>query len=147
MLKEEAWGKRRSSEENIETARLGLVEHSMDVAAVFEALAALPSIRSRLDQLARVELSETTLARLCVLAFLHDIGKASVGFQSKAIPDHARAAWIAGVGIRSFQCGHTRVVAGLLFNSAIRKGMRERFPLDKMLQCRAPDIRNKKRMN
>ena len=133
-LDEEPWGKRRSTDGNIEIARLGLTEHSMDVAAVFEALAALPSIRDRLARLAGGELTETVIARLAVLAFLHDIGKASVGFQSKALPAEysVRGRWLADARIEWIQCGHTRVVAGLLFNAEMKRkrhgdGDRARF--------------------
>ena len=83
MLERVAWGKRRSTDGNIKTDRLGLLEHSIDVAAVFESLAAIPLIRRRLENLAKTKLTESLIARLAVLAFLHDLGKASVGFQSE----------------------------------------------------------------
>ena len=133
-LTAEPWGKRRSDDTNIETGRLGLVQHSMDVAAVFEALVAVPSVRARLEQLAQVTMTQPVIARLSVLAFLHDIGKASAGFQSKALPDHARAAWLSRAGIRPYQCGHVRVVAALLFNRTLCKRMAETFPLETMLE-------------
>ena len=132
-LSKEPWGKRQSTSGNIETARLGLAEHSMDVAAVFEALAALPSIRARLERLAGDELTETVIARLAVLAFLHDIGKANVGFQSKSLPTELRGRWLADARIEWNQCGHTRVVAGLLFNIEVnRETAATGFPLDNM---------------
>jgi CRISPR-associated endonuclease/helicase Cas3 len=65
-----------------------LVDHSADVAAVLEALFAVPVIAARLARLAGGDLTEVTIARLCALAFLHDIGKANRGFQSR---------WEAGV--------------------------------------------------
>ena len=132
-LSEEPWGKRRSTYGNLETARLGLAEHSMDVAAVFESLAALPSIRARLARLATCDPTEALVARLAVLAFLHDIGKASVGFQSKSLPAELRARWLTRTGIGGGQCGHTRVVAGLLFNRDINRTMVDTgFPLADM---------------
>ena len=134
MLANEPWGKRRSGDGNIERARLGLVQHSMDVAAVFEALVATPLIRRRLAQLAGSEMTDTVLARLSALVFLHDIGKTSVGFQSKALPDDERFPWLSKHGIRPGECGHTRVVAGLLFNPAARQRMSEIFPLERMLR-------------
>ncbi|MDE0457773.1 MAG: CRISPR-associated helicase Cas3' [Chromatiales bacterium] len=138
-LNDEPWGKRRSTDGNIETARLGLAEHSMDVAAVFDALAALPSIRDRLARLAGGELTETVIARLAVLAFLHDIGKASVGFQSKSLPTELRGRWLADARIEWNQCGHTRVVAGLLFNAEMkRKMVHTGFPLADMDRWGSP---------
>ena len=133
MLTSEPWGKRRSSEGNIESARLSLANHSMDVAAVYEALAATPLIRRRLEQLAGSEMTDTVLARLSVLVFLHDVGKTSAGFQSKALPDGERSSWLNKHRIHPGQCGHTRVIAGLLFNRTTCQRMSEVFPLERML--------------
>ena len=111
----------------------------MDVAAVFEALAALPSIRDRLARLAGGEVTETVIARLAVLAFLHDIGKASVGFQSKSLPTEVRGRWLADARIEWNQCGHTRVVAGLLFNIEMKRKMVDTgFPLADMDRWGSP---------
>ena len=129
MLERIAWGKRCSTDGNIETDRLGLIEHSIDVAAVFESLVAIPLIRRRLETLAKTRLTESQIARLAVLAFLHDLGKASVGFQSKSIEEAIRPSWLAKAKIGFNQCGHTRVVAGVLFNSKIK----DRFPLAEMV--------------
>ena len=79
-------------------------------------------------------MTPTSVARLSVLAFLHDIGKASVGFQSKAVPDEMRPSWLSRAGIRAHQCGHTRVVAGLLFDAGRVQKMAEGFPLAEMLR-------------
>ena len=126
-------GKRRSDDGNVETARLDLADHSIDVAAVFEALVAVPLVRRRLEQLAGREITDAAIARLSVLVFLHDIGKTSAGFQSKALPDECRLSWLTEHGFHPGQCGHTRVVAGLLFNRATRQRMSEVFPLELML--------------
>ena len=133
MLTSDSWGKRRSGDGNIETARLGLAQHSMDVAAVFEALVATPLIRRRLEYLAGSEMTDTVFARLSVIAFLHDVGKTSVGFWSKALPDEERFSWLNKHRIHPGQCGHTRVVAGLLFNRTNCQRMSEIFPLERML--------------
>ena len=59
-----------------------LEDHCADVAAVVEALLALPLIQTRLAALAGVgELPERWIARLCALGFLHDFGKANHRFQ------------------------------------------------------------------
>ncbi len=105
----------------------------MDVAAVFEALMDVPLVRRRLEHLAGSEITDTAITRLSVLVFLHDIGKTSVGFQSKALPDEERFSWLRKHRLHSSQCGHTRVVAGLLFNRNNCQRMSEIFPLERML--------------
>ena len=90
------WAKLRLSGGKLE--RLGLEQHSVDVAAVFGALVEIPVVRDRLEQLGRMPLTAASLARLSVLAFLHDIGKASAGFQSKSLPAEARPSWLARAG-------------------------------------------------
>ena len=61
-----------------------LAHHCADVAACFEALVSEPIVRERLDRSVESgHLDETTLARLTVLAFLHDFGKICSGFQFK----------------------------------------------------------------
>ena len=65
--------------------RIHLLEHHMaDVGACLEALLAQPTIRRRLARSGGFDdLDAVTIARLCVLAALHDIGKANVGFQTR----------------------------------------------------------------
>ena len=61
-----------------------LEHHCADVAACFEALLEEPLLRRRFDEAAGGRgLHDVTLARLTVLAFLHDFGKVSTGFQFK----------------------------------------------------------------
>ncbi len=64
--------------------RIHLLEHHLaDVAACVEALLALPIVSQRLARTAhRNDLDKATAARLAVMAALHDIGKANVGFQT-----------------------------------------------------------------
>lgn len=66
-----------------------LEAHSMDVAAVFEALCRLPVIANRLNVTAGRGLTDTDRARLAMLVYLHDLGKLEPGFQSKARPELA----------------------------------------------------------
>lgn len=74
------WAKRKPR--NAPTAWLSLADHSHDVAAVFEALLDLPAMEARLATLAeRSALPGLWKERLCVLAFLHDFGKANHKFQ------------------------------------------------------------------
>ena len=65
--------------------RIHLLEHHMaDVGACLEALLAQPTIRHRLARSGgRYDLDPATIARLCVFAALHDIGKVNVGFQTR----------------------------------------------------------------
>ena len=55
-----------------------------DVGACFEALLAQPTIRHRLAVSGELgDLDDATVARLCVFAALHDIGKVNIGFQTR----------------------------------------------------------------
>ena len=63
-----------------------LVDHMIDVAACFECLSTCQSIRRAMVETAGRELrelDERDIVRLSVLVFLHDIGKANSGFQTK----------------------------------------------------------------
>lgn len=62
---------------------LPLPAHCLDVALVFRALCDLNSFRRVLNTSAGTSLSDQQLDRLGVLAMLHDIGKANLGFQRK----------------------------------------------------------------
>ena len=65
--------------------RIHLLEHHLaDVGACLEALLAQPTIRRRLARSGGLDnLDEATVARLCVFAALHDIGKVNAGFQTR----------------------------------------------------------------
>ncbi len=60
-----------------------LTAHMLDVAACFDALVELNTVRGALQRLAGRPLTQLDLARLSALAFLHDVGKANAGFQAK----------------------------------------------------------------
>ena len=75
------WGKFSNGESH------HLAHHCADVAACFEALASLPTVRARLKRAAGISLSSVHIARLAVLAFLHDCGKLHPGFQAKGWPE------------------------------------------------------------
>ncbi len=79
------WGK--SDRQNPQ--RIHLLEHHLaDVGACFEALLAQPTIRQRLARSGGLDaLDQVTAARLAVFAALHDIGKASVSFQTQVWRD------------------------------------------------------------
>lgn len=83
-FKPKAWGK-----SDPEGRFHALQAHSLDVAAVFEALCALPVINRHLHLVAGRDLSAADFARLAALVYLHDLGKLEPGFQAKARPELA----------------------------------------------------------
>ena len=78
-----AWAKSPTRRGAIGSGWLSLVDHSIDVAAVAEALLRLPTVRRRLSALVARPLSEVDFARLCFFVGLHDAGKVNHGFQAK----------------------------------------------------------------
>ena len=100
------WGKlRRPTDDTSLLEWHPLADHCADVAAVVEALLRLPVWRERLSRLAGKRLTDVGLARLCVLAALHDIGKLNIGFQAKGRPELGTIA------------GHVIEALGALFRS------------------------------
>ena len=79
----QAWAKSPHRQGTIGSGWLSLVDHSIDVAAVAEALLHLPTVKLRLGKLAGHTLSDMDVDRLCFLAGLHDAGKVNHGFQAK----------------------------------------------------------------
>ena len=79
------WGKlHRDSDEGAYTAWHPLEDHCADVAACAEALLTRTLLRKRLAVLAGLnDLDDVTVARLCVFAALHDLGKFNQHFQNK----------------------------------------------------------------
>jgi len=73
-----AWGKLNDSGKSHP-----LIAHMLDVAACFQAVSELPSVRRAMVCLAGRSLTAQDVSRLSALAFLHDIGKANAGFQAK----------------------------------------------------------------
>lgn len=82
-----------------------LVDHMIDVAACFECLSTCHSIRRAMEKAAGRELDERDIARLSVLVFLHDIGKANSGFQAKRYSQKIPHGWPlhAGHGIEAIK--------------------------------------------
>lgn len=82
-----------------------LLDHLVDVASVLQALLETPGLRRAAERAAGRRLDDVDVARLCVIAYLHDIGKACTGFQIRywlADARHASppAGWLAP------RCGH-----------------------------------------
>ena len=73
-----------------EAGRLSVAAHGRDVAASFSALCAAPGFSARLSVAAGRPLTSVDLARLGVLAFLHDYGKCNRGFQARIAPKAPR---------------------------------------------------------
>lgn len=83
MTFEGAFGKLKRDANGDITGVHPLVDHLIDVAACFESLCQCHAIRRALEQAAGRSLDSCDIARLSVLVFLHDIGKANSGFQAK----------------------------------------------------------------
>lgn len=92
----------------------------MDVAAVLAALCALPEFRAPLEHGAGRPLDEGDLARLTVLAGLHDIGKAHPGFQLKALRASVLPHSSAGYGLVAWRTGPLASDLAPLLGSASR---------------------------
>lgn len=134
MLEVVPWGKLTKDAQGAVTSRLALLLHSMDVAAVALALLKLPTIRQRLSHLAGAELSDVDIERLIVLALCHDIGKCSLGFQTKCLPDDKRNVLLDRVAGSFGECGHTLVVALLFSDLQLKLAFKQAFPIAQIFQ-------------
>jgi CRISPR-associated endonuclease/helicase Cas3 len=81
------WGKLHQADDGSVIEWHPLIDHCADVATVCERLLADDVLRRRLARLGGLDLDGVAVARLCVLAALHDAGKANHGFQRKSDPD------------------------------------------------------------
>jgi len=129
-----AWGKLQRDSDGNEIARLDLQSHSVDVAAVVAALLQVSTVRRRLETLGARALDAVDIERLSVLGFFHDIGKANQGFQSKALPNDARAARLRAIGCEWSECGHTREIGPLFDDREIRSRFEKIFQLDALFE-------------
>ncbi|NCA72075.1 MAG: CRISPR-associated endonuclease Cas3'', partial [Sphingobacteriia bacterium] len=78
-----AFGKLERSQDGTISAWHPLIDHLIDVAACFHRLCCCRSIRRSMEKASGRALGSKDLARLTVLVFLHDLGKANCGFQAK----------------------------------------------------------------
>lgn len=93
-----AFGKLEQAKDGAVIAWHPLVDHLIDVAACFERLCQCRSIRRALEKASGRALTPRDLARLTVLVFLHDLGKANSGFQSRRWPaGKAPKGWLPSV--------------------------------------------------
>jgi CRISPR-associated endonuclease/helicase Cas3 len=79
----DAFGKLEQDDDGAVTRWHPLVDHLIDVAVCFDFLCRCQSIRRALEGTAQRKLHPGDIARLAVLVFLHDLGKANSGFQAK----------------------------------------------------------------
>ncbi len=102
---ESCWGKTKTvSHEPPQVATLPLWAHCLDVSLVFRRLTNLPAIHTRLTSAAGETLDEAYLDQLAVLALLHDLGKANLGFQARLFdPTAPRAGHILELGPLLFE--------------------------------------------
>lgn len=103
----EPWAKLARNDDGTLAAALPLLDHCLDVGAALEAV--LPVWLPSLAAAARRALTEQDIARLIVLAALHDAGKANRGFQARIDPTVKQPV------------GHTGPVAALLRHSGLRQ--------------------------
>lgn len=94
-LQTKPWGKISRDNSGLLTGEHPLLDHMSDVAACFLALAECAGIRRSLELTACRDLDGSDLQRLAVLVFLHDVGKANSGFQSRRWrpPEHPPRTW------------------------------------------------------
>ena len=79
----QAWGKLARDGQDCVIGEHPLLDHMIDVASCFLALSACKGVRRALEKTAGRTLDKADMERLAVLVFLHDIGKANAGFQSR----------------------------------------------------------------
>lgn len=133
-LTSEPWGKLKRDAEGNEVCRLHLIAHCIDVAAVVMAFLELLTVRRLLCNLAGRDLSAVDIARLLILAFLHDLGKCSVGFQSKALSKEGRKRLLKGAGLEFTECGHTREIGPLVSDGTLKQRFAEVIPIREMFE-------------
>lgn len=90
-----AWGKLARDKSDQLTGVHPLLDHMTDVAACFLALAECSAVRRSLENTGGRPLDAADMQRLAVLVFLHDVGKANAGFQSRRwqLPERPPGLW------------------------------------------------------
>ena len=100
-----------------------LEHHCADVACCFQALVAEPVLRDRFDRAAGGDgLDDMTLARLSVLAFLHDFGKVSAGFQFRIGGGRSVPAKANHIDAAMWACHRPEVVKGFGMDTLVGWG-------------------------
>jgi CRISPR-associated endonuclease/helicase Cas3 len=119
------WGKADLDRETGKPLQLlPLTVHCVDVAWVFRKLAAISSIRKRLQSACNpansVGLDDIQLDRLAILALLHDVGKANLGFQNKIFSAEAPRA------------GHIRELAPLFADPGLQAKIADALQIESL---------------
>jgi CRISPR-associated endonuclease/helicase Cas3 len=122
----QAFGKLTRNPQGHIDAWLPLVDHMTDVALCFARLCDCRNIRRALEHAAGRPLNEYDIARLSALAFLHDLGKANSGFQSKRWRNENRPSYWPGPS------GHGREAIYLLSEDSFAR-LVDALPIDRML--------------
>ena len=111
-----------------EPAWHSLIDHSIDVAAVFQMLLTNPTVCERLARAGGVDqLDDRQIERLCFLAFIHDLGKCSLNFRAKAAPALDRRL-----------AGHIEALKPL-FQGPLQERISDVLPFKDMMRWADPD--------
>ncbi|MBK1734172.1 CRISPR-associated helicase/endonuclease Cas3 [Halorhodospira abdelmalekii] len=104
-----------------------LLDHLIDVAFCFVRLCQCRGIRRALERTAGRRLSAQDLERLAVLVFLHDLGKASSGFQAKRwLAEQTPTGW-------PHPTGHGREAMRLFENEPFLQALVSTLPVDEIM--------------
>ncbi|CUI16740.1 hypothetical protein PNK_1123 [Candidatus Protochlamydia naegleriophila] len=124
MIKNQFWGKLSRGPNGDVSGWHSLFAHSADVAACVEVLLTSTILNRRLAKLGGLSfLSSQHIARLSVIAALHDIGKFNSGFQAKC-----------DLSLRSKWEGHQKPILDLFGSQVKEEGLLyEALDLEKML--------------
>ncbi|MBK1709761.1 CRISPR-associated helicase Cas3' [Marichromatium gracile] len=121
-----AFGKLEHDADHNVIAWHALTDHLTDVAACFSRLCRCRSIRRAMEHAASRPLTERDLARLSVMVFLHDLGKANSGFQAKRWPaEQVPKGW-------PNHAGHGREALDLFREDSFLEPLREQLPLESL---------------
>lgn len=102
-----------------------LIGHGADVAAVFQAFVEVPVLADRLTRAAGRALTPLDGARLGVLGFIHDFGKANRGFWGRQFaPGDQR--WLG-------PAGHIRETAALFVHDPLVRTFSASFPIEEII--------------
>jgi len=135
-----AWGKLTQGPGK-DPAFLELSSHCADVAAVTVSLLGLPVWRRRFEALAGRTLDSYDIARLGLIAYLHDLGKCVTGFWLKQFDEltndgvvdmSIRRGVVRSIGGDLGECGHTAVV-NMLFRGGVLAALKT-HPVFEMLR-------------
>ncbi|WP_322963945.1 CRISPR-associated helicase Cas3' [Sphingomonas fuzhouensis] len=120
------WAKLTRADDGTLTAILPLLDHCLDVGAALEGV--LPVWLHSLEVAAGRPLTPQDMARLIVLAALHDLGKANHGFQARIDPAVKQIV------------GHTGPVAALLRHAGFRQSIAGKALLEVITSWGAADL-------